>query len=146
MPAAPQTLSATLRFGRILWFILFASQLLYTFGSNRLLRQMSANHPIPPHSFVIGMTYAALFETALGVIFYVRLVRRSGVTLASDPTDALVLRKWRQGMILACTMAEAAVLTGFAVRAQGALPTQSFPISALGLIAMLFFFPKTPTN
>ena len=146
MAAAPQTIPTTLRFGRIVWSVLLASQLLYSFGLNRLIHQLSIGHPVPPNAFVIGMNCTAIFELAFGIFAYVRLVGRSCRTLASNPSDARALLRWRQGMILTCVMAETVVMTGFALRVQGALPTQSFPTIAVGIGAMLLFYPKAPTN
>ena len=84
--------------------------------------------------------------TIVGVILVVRrtLITQSANTLASHPSDAATLGRWRIGYVMTYALSEAIALFGVVLRLTGFTFSQVVPFYAAGFILLIFFGPRNP--
>src|SRR5262249_43166157 len=107
-----------LRFLRIFWLMLFATQLLFAFGSSLVLPH--PNPQPPDQAFLIAIGACAIGDVAICLFFYARKVRAARAALRENPDDSAALMNLRIGTIVVMSLAEAIALFGFLLYAQGA--------------------------
>lgn len=121
--------------------VLMFSMLVYVWMI-RLLPAQSSQPPSP------GLLYAlaALAVAALAAGQSIRSKRLSAAfeTLRTEPNDAKGLTLWRVGVIVSDCCAEAVVLFGFVIHMLGGGNNQVAPFFAVGIAAMVFWWPKRP--
>ena len=84
--------------------------------------------------------------TIVGVILVVRrtLVLQSETVLATRPSDAATLNRWRAGYILTYSLSEAIALFGLVLRLIGFGLSHVASFYIAGFILLLFFGPRRP--
>jgi hypothetical protein len=131
-------LNKTVRFARTVWGILFFTQILYVLTAERF----RPDAPTTPPTLVLAAP--VFIYLLLGLVFRKIKVWRAGELLRADSDNQQAINNWRSGQIITMVLAEAVVLTGFMLRFMGAPLNHSAAIYALGMAAMICFFPKKP--
>jgi uncharacterized membrane protein len=86
----------------------------------------------------------AVANLASGQMIRSRRLRLAFETLRSKPDDAQSLARWRQGVIIGDSLAQAVVLYGFVVHFLGGTNRQVAPFFIAGAVAMLVWWPVQP--
>jgi hypothetical protein len=86
--------------------------------------------------------------TIVGVILVVRrtLVLQSAAALATRPTDAAALNRWRAGYVMTYALSESIALFGLVLRLMGFTLSQVWSFYIAGFILLLFFSPRRPLS
>ncbi len=148
MPELPNTIPAILRWTRNVWTFLILSQLFYIVVAWRVIERTHPPNSAAPGMapIVVAVLIISLAALSAALLFQIRLVRRSGQFLQTNPADPAALVKWRSGLQLTLASAEIVSLFGFALAVTGVPLNQAAPIFAAGTIATLLFYPKNPAN
>lgn len=72
------------------------------------------------------------------------MIRPALETLQAKPDDGASLERWRTGSFVSYILAEAIVLFGLCLRFLGGRPTLALPFYGVGIVMMLFLFPRRP--
>ena len=101
---------------------------------------------VVPLAFIYSIVVLA--ASMAGAILLVRriILKPAESTLAGDPENLAALNRWRIGYIATFALSEAVALYGFVLRFVGVGFRQVIPFFLAGLILMLFFGPRRPSN
>jgi len=138
-PPAP-TFDGTLRGLRTLYLILLVAMLLYVAVAEKTQHQLIDMN----RAFLAGLTGAAAIMVGIVLYLQVKRIRPALETLQAKPDDDASLERWRTGSFASYIMAEAIVLFGLCLRFLGGRPTLALPFYGVGIVMMLFLFPRRP--
>jgi hypothetical protein len=124
----------------MVYFILLVAMVLYVVVSEKTQHQLIDMN----RTFLTGI--AVLAAILVGIAFYVqaKTVRPALETLQAKPDDTDSLASWRSGSLVSYVLAEAIVLFGLCLRFLGGARILSLPFYGVGLLLMLFLFPRRP--
>lgn len=89
---------------------------------------------------------AAVVIAASIILLRRMFILQAQPALASNPSDLNVLNRWRTGFIVVYAMSEAIALFGLVLRITGFTLSQVAPFYVAGVLPMLSFGPRTPSN
>jgi hypothetical protein len=144
MAQTQNTLPDALRSARIIWACLLFAQFLYIPVGRQLFQNAAPTRP--DQSFTISIAAAAFAALALALFFRIKLVRRAGESLRTNPNDAAAIARWRKGQLVTMIFAETPSLYGLVLLTTGAPLNQVALFYVAGIAALLFFYPKNPAN
>jgi len=142
MPPQPpvSTIDTTLRGLRTLHLILLVAMLLYV-----VIAERTQHQPIDMNrKFLAGITGVAVIMIGLALYLQVKKIRPAMEALQAKPDDIDSLSTWRFTSLVCYVLAEAVVLFGFCLRFLGGARTLSIPFYGVGIVLMLFLFPRRP--
>jgi len=107
---------------------------------------IAKNAPLPSVSIYFGVAFASI-----GIMVSITILRRILVVpaeraLSQNLADAPALVRWRTGYILTYALSEAVALLGLVLRLLGFTFSQVATFYAVGLILLMFFGPRRPSN
>ncbi|MGC1831360.1 MAG: hypothetical protein WA663_13235 [Candidatus Acidiferrales bacterium] len=91
---------------------------------------------------MLGIISAAIL--GWGQAIRSRRLRLAFETLRTKPDDAESLARWRYGVVLCDTLAQAVVLYGFVIHFIGGTNREVAPFFIAGAVAMVVWWPKQP--
>lgn len=138
---SPATMEGTLRSLRVIHVTLIISILLY----------VEVMHLIPGR-YSEWLNYRLLYEfgalslacLASGQAMRARELPGAFETLRVNPNDKRALERWRFGVIVGDTLAEAVALYGFAIHMLGGTNRQVAPFFVAAMAAMIVWWPRRP--
>ncbi|HEX4001948.1 MAG TPA: hypothetical protein VHX36_04825 [Candidatus Acidoferrales bacterium] len=95
-------------------------------------------------AFFAGISVVGAVLVAIALYVLVKKIRPALETLQTKPADAASLATWRSASLASYVIAEAIVLFGLCLRFLGGARSLSIPFYAVGLLLMLFLFPRHP--
>ena len=135
-------MDAALRIVRMIRVALMASIVLYAIIGELL----GGNAASPDTTIYFAVTFLAIADVG-GIVFMRRmLVVPAETTLVKQPEDATALNRWRAGHIVIYGLSEAVALFGLVLRFLGFSFSHVATFYAVGLILMMFFGPRRPSN
>lgn len=142
MPAQlpPPTIDGTLRWLRIWYSIMFIAIVLYVVVSERAQHQLIDMN----RAFLAGLGVIAAILVCIALYVQVRVIRPALETLQGKPDALASLASWRSASLASYVIAEAIVLFGLCLRFLGGARTLSLPFYFIGILLMLFLFPRRP--
>ncbi|MFY9688374.1 MAG: hypothetical protein WA369_00755 [Candidatus Acidiferrales bacterium] len=136
----PPTIDGALRWLRIWYGILLIAMVLYVVVSERAQHQ-----PIDMNrTFFAGISAVGALLVGIALYVQVKKIRPAIETLQAKPADVDSLATWRSASLASYVIAEAVVLFGLCLRFLGGARSLSIPFYAMGLLLMLFLFPRHP--
>lgn len=102
--------------------------------------------PAPDNNIYFAVTLVAVIAVATIVVMRRLLVLRAEGELAKDPEDRAALSRWRTGYIVTYMLSEAVALFGLVLRMIGFSLSQVATFYVVGLILMMFFGPRRPSQ
>jgi hypothetical protein len=136
----PPTIDGALRWLRIWYSILLIAMVLYVVVSERAQHQLIDMN----RAFFAGISVVGAVLVAIALYVLVKKIRPALETLQTKPADAASLATWRSASLASYVIAEAIVLFGLCLRFLGGARSLSIPFYAVGLLLMLFLFPRHP--
>jgi hypothetical protein len=138
-PPAP-TVDGTLRGLRVLYLILLLAMLLYVAVAEKTQHQLIAMN----RTFLAGLSSVAAIMVGAALYLQVKVIRPALEALQAKPDDGSSLERWRNASFASYMLAEAIVLFGLCLRFLGGTRTVSFAFYGVGILLMLFLFPRRP--
>jgi len=136
---APPTVDGTLRWLRIWYSVMLIAIVLYVIVSERAQHQLIDMN----RAFLAGLGVVAAI--LVGIAFYVQVkVIRPALEILQAKPDPAAMASWRSASLASYVIAEAIVLFGLCLRFLGGARTMSIPFYIVGLVLMLFLFPRRP--
>lgn len=142
MPPKPPTptVDGTLRGLRVLYLILLLAMLVYVAVAEKTQHQLIAMN----RAFLAGLSSLAAIMVGIALYLQVKVIRPALEALEAKPDDDSSLERWRGASFASYILAEAAVLFGLCLRFLGGARTLSLPFYFVGILLMLFLFPRRP--
>jgi uncharacterized integral membrane protein len=134
------TFEGTIRWLRIWYLILFLAIILCVTVAEKAQHQLIDMN----RKFLGGLSVIAAIIVGAVLYVQVKTVRLVLEKLQSKPNDVASLSSWRSASLASYVMAEAVVLFGFCLRFLGAARVLALPFYGVGLVMMLFLFPRRP--
>lgn len=140
IPRPIPTLDGTLRSLRIIYVAMLAAMVLYVVVSEK------AQHDLIHMNmkFVAGLAIVAAVLVGIGFYVQIKMLRPALEALQEKPGDAQALGSMRSGSLACYILAEAVVLFGLCLRFLGGARSLAIPFYAVGILLMLFWFPRRP--
>ncbi|HTZ98824.1 MAG TPA: hypothetical protein VMB02_00740 [Candidatus Aquilonibacter sp.] len=119
---------------------MFAAMVLYVVVSEK------AQHDLIHMNvkFVAGLAIVGAILVGIGFYVQVKMLRPAMEVLQSKPGDVQSLSDLRSGSLACYILAEAVVLFGLCLRFLGGTRDLAIPFYAIGILLMLFWFPRRP--
>jgi len=136
-------MDAALRIVRMIRVALMASIVLYALIGEVVERDATSQ---PDTTLYFVVTFLAIADVGVIVVMRRQLVVPAETTLAKQPGDLLALTRWRTGYIVIYGLSEAVALFGLVLRILGFSLSHVATFYAVGLILMMFFGPRRPSN
>jgi hypothetical protein len=128
------------RWLRIWYVILFVAVIAYVTVAEKSQHQLIDMN----RTFLVGLGVVAAIFAGIALYVQVKMIRPVLETLQSKPEDAASLTSWRYRSLATYMMAEAIVLFGLCLRFLGATRAMCLPFYSVGIVLMLFLFPRRP--
>jgi F0F1-type ATP synthase membrane subunit c/vacuolar-type H+-ATPase subunit K len=135
-------MDAAVRIVRMIRLALMASVVLYAL-IGELLGSSTAS---PDTALYFAVTFLAIADVGAIVVMRRMFVVPAEATLAKQPEDPAALNRWRAGYIVIYGLSEAVALFGLVLRFLGFSLSHVATFYAVGLILMMFFGPRRPSN
>jgi len=132
-------MDASLRYVKIIWSAFLFAALLYIWIPEQVHVQSRELAP----AFYYAMIGLAILMLPILLVMRKATIGLAEPILRNAPQDASALMKWRSGQIVTAAMCEAIVLFGLVLRFVGATRMQAAPLYALGIGALIVFWPKS---
>jgi len=136
----PPTIDGALRWLRIWYSILLIAMSLYVAVAEKAQHQLIDMN----RTFFAGISVLGALLVGIALYVQVKKIRPALETLQGKPADAAALATWRSASLACYVIAEAIVLFGLCLRFLGGVRSLSIPFYAVGLLLMLFLFPRHP--
>jgi hypothetical protein len=95
-------------------------------------------------AFLAGLSSVAAILVGIALYLQVKVIRPALDALEAKPDDGSSLERWRGGSFASYIAAEAVVLFGLCLRFLGGVRALSLPFYFVGILLMLFLFPRRP--
>ena len=136
-------MDAALKIVRLIRIALIASIVLYALIGEVVGRGVTT---VPNTTVYFAITFVAIADVgAIAVMRRLFVTPAEGV-LASQPADTAALGRWRAGYLITYALCEAVALFGLVLRILGFPLSQVATFYAVGLILLLLFGPRRPSN
>ncbi|MBZ5573246.1 MAG: hypothetical protein LAO09_15355 [Acidobacteriia bacterium] len=136
-------MDAALRIVRMIRVALMASVVLYALIGEVVGRGATSE---PDTTLYFVVTFLAIADVGVIVVMRRQLVVPAETALAKQPQDATALNRWRAGYIVIYGLSETVALFGLVLRFLGFSFSHVATFYAVGLILMMFFGPRRPSN
>ncbi len=109
------------------------------------LAEKTQHQPIAMNrAFLAGLSSIAAIMVGAALYLQVKVIRPALEALQAKPDDGSSLERWRNASFASYMLAEAVVLFGLCLRFLGGTRTLSLPFYGVGILLMLFLFPRRP--
>lgn len=136
----PPTIDTTLRWLRVWYSILLIAIALYVVVSERAEHQLIDMN----RAFLVGLGLIAAILVGIALYVQVKVIRPALETLQAKPDAVASLASWRSASLASYVIAEAIVLFGLCLRFLGGARALCIPFYFVGVLLMLFLFPRRP--
>ncbi len=136
-------MDGTLKLLRMIRIALMMSVVLYAIIGEQVKHTVGV---APTFILYLAVTIAAIFSVAMIVVMRRLLVLPAEATLANQSQDAAALGRWRAGHIVIYGLSETVALFGLVLRFLGFPFSEVVTFYAVGLILLMFFGPRRPSN